>query len=149
MPLSAGSPSQAPSGRDLSPPNPLSHTPVRHPSSHYIPFYPDLVCRIRENTQRGRGVHGEEQSSWGGSDEKGLGEGLLTFSTLLLFRPNLSTSSVLHPAPPEPFAYSPRSGGGCPLSTFRSPPSPIHPVRLMPYCPLRPLTVRPTHSPAF
>ena len=70
------------------------------------------VCRIRENTQRVRGVRGEEKSFWGVSDEKGLGEGLGTFSPLLLFHPHPPTSCVLLPLPPEPLAYSPGSGGG-------------------------------------
>jgi len=76
MPLSGGFSSQAPCGRDLSTPNPLPHTPVRHLSSHDTPFCPDFVCRIRENTQRVLGVRGEEQSLWGGLDEEGLGEKL-------------------------------------------------------------------------
>ena len=68
------------------------------------------IHEIRENTQRGRGLWGEEHSLWGGSDEKGLGEGLGTFSLLLLCHLNPPTCSVLHPGPPEPFAYSPGSG---------------------------------------
>jgi len=47
-------------------------------------------------------VQGEEQSLWGGSDEKGLEEGLGTFSPLLLCRLNPPTSSVLPPHPPNP-----------------------------------------------
>jgi len=69
------------------------------------------VRQIRENTHRVREVLGEAQSLWGGSDEKGLGEGLGTFSHFSLFCPNPPTSSVLLLTPPEPFAYSPGSGG--------------------------------------
>jgi len=65
------------------------------------------VRRIRENTQRVRGVRGDEQSSWGGSDERGLGEGLGTFSPLLLFHPNPPTSSVFSPHPPNPLRILP------------------------------------------
>jgi len=70
MPLSAGSSSQAPCGGDLSTPNPIPHTPVRHPSSHDTPFCPDFVRRIRENTQRVREVRGEQQTLWGGFRRK-------------------------------------------------------------------------------
>ena len=52
--------------------------------------------------QRVRGVRREEQSLWGGLDEKGLAEGLGTFSPLLPFRPNPPTSSVLLPVPLNP-----------------------------------------------
>jgi len=68
------------------------------------------IRQIRENTQRVRGVWGKEQSLWGGSDKKGLGEELGTSSPLLLFRLNPSRRSILLPALPEPFAYSPRFG---------------------------------------
>jgi len=68
------------------------------------------VRRIRENMERVRGVLGEEQNLWGGSDEKGEVGRTLTVPLLVLFRPNPSTSSVLLPAPPELFAYFPGSG---------------------------------------
>jgi len=59
------------------------------------------IRRIRLKTERVRGVRGEEQSLWGGSDEKGRGEVLGTFSPLVLFRLNLPTRSVPLPAPPN------------------------------------------------
>jgi len=68
------------------------------------------VRRIWENTQGVRGVRGEEQNLWGDSDEKAEAGRTFTVPLLVLFRPNLPTSSVLLPAPPEPFAYSPASG---------------------------------------
>jgi len=149
MPLSACSSSQAPCGLDLCTPNPLPHTPVRYPSSHDTLFGPNCVRRFQENTQSVRGVRVEEQNLWGGSNKKAKAGRTFPVPLLILFRLNPSTRSVRLPAPPEPFAYSPGSGGHSPLSTFRSPPSPIHLVPWMPCCPLRPLTVRPTQSLVF
>ena len=82
MPLSAGSSSQVPCGLDLSTPNSLPHTPVRHPSSHDTPVCPDFIRRIRENTQRVRGVWGEEQSLGEGSDEKAEAGGMTCMTSL-------------------------------------------------------------------
>jgi len=148
MPLSAGSSSQAPCGLNLSIPNPLPHTPVLHHSSHDTQFGPDFVRRIWEITPRVWRVPGDEQSSWGGSDQKPEAGRTFPVPLLVLFHPNLHTRSVLHPPPPEPCAYSLESGRLYPLSTFRSPPAPIHLVRWMLYRPVRPLTVCPPHSPA-
>jgi len=138
--------SQVHCGQDLSTPNPLPHSPVRHPSSHDSLFCLDFICRIWENTQRVQGVRGDEPSWWVGSDEKGEWRRTFPVPLVVLFRPNPPTSSVLLPAPPEPFVYAPRSSGHCPLSTFRSRPSPIHLVCWTPYCPLRHLTVCLIHS---
>jgi len=118
MPLPAGSCSQAPGGRDLSTTHPLPPTVLRHPSSHDAPFCPDFVRRIRQNTQRARAVLGEEQSLWGGMDEEGEAGRTFPVPLLLLFRPKPPTSHFLLPAPPEPFAYSPRSIGYSPLQSF-------------------------------
>jgi len=71
----------------------------------------DNVHRIWENTQRVQEVWGEERSFWGGSDEKAEAWGTFTFPLLVLFCPNPPTSSVRLTQPPEPFAYSPGSGG--------------------------------------
>jgi len=68
------------------------------------------VRRIREDTQRVRGVWGEEQILWRGSDEKAEAGIMFTVPLRVLFCPKPPTSSVLLPAQPEPFAYSPRSG---------------------------------------
>ena len=48
----------------------------------------------------------DEQRVWGGSAEKGIDEGLGMFYPRLLFRSYPPTGSILHPAPPEPVAYS-------------------------------------------
>jgi len=148
MPLSAGSSSQTPCGRDLCPPNPLPHTPVCHPSTYDSRFCPDFIHQIPGNTQMVLEGRGEEQSVWGGLDKKGEVGRTFPVPLLVLFRLNPSTSSVLLPAPPEPFVYSRGFSGCSPLSTFRSSPSPIHLIGWMPYYPLRPLTIRRTHSPA-
>jgi len=74
-------------------------------------FRGENVRRIGENTQRVQRVQGEEQSLWGGLDEKRLGEGLGTFSPLLLLCLNPPTSCILLPTPPEPFEYFPGSRG--------------------------------------
>ena len=110
MPLSAGSSSQAPCGGDLSTPNPIPHTPVRHPSSHDTPFCPDFVRRIRENTQRVREVRGEQQTLWGGFRRKRRSGENVPSPSPSPFSSKPIPSSLLLPAPPEPFAYSPRSG---------------------------------------
>jgi len=62
-------------------------------------------------------VRGEEQSLWRASDEKAGAGRRFTVPLLVLFRPNPTTSSVLLPALPEPFAYSPGSGGQTPGRT--------------------------------
>ena len=149
MPLSAGSSSQAPCGRDFSTLNPLPHTPVRHPSFHDTPFCPYFLCRIWKNTKRVRGVRGETPSFWGGPDEKEEAGRIFPVPPLVLFLTNSPTSCAFDPAPPGPFAYSPGFGGPSPLSPFHSPPSLIDLARWMLHCPLRPLTVCPTHSPTF
>jgi len=56
MPLSTDSSLQAPCSRELSTPNPLPQTPVRHAPSHETTFCPEFVRRIQENTEKGRGV---------------------------------------------------------------------------------------------
>ena len=136
MPLSAASSSQVPCSLDLSTPNPLPHTPVRHPSSHDTPFCHDFVRQIRENRQRVQGVRGEEQSLLGGSDKKGeVGRTFLVPLIVLFFRTppkaiffSLDTPNplriLLHLAdvlPSQYFALLPPqsiSSAGCP--TIRS-----------------------------
>ena len=56
-------------------------------------------------------MRGEDQSLDGGSDENAEAERTFTVPLLGLFVPNPPTRSGLLPAPPEPFAYSPGSGG--------------------------------------
>jgi len=69
-------------------------------------------CRAVRGGAGGVGDAGRRTELLGGLDEKELGEGLGTFPLLLLFHPNPPKRSILFPAPPEPFAYSPAFGGG-------------------------------------
>jgi len=107
MAQSAGSSFQATCGRAFPTPIPLQHTPVRQTSSQDPTFCPDFVCRIRENMQKARGVRGEEQSMWGGSDGKAEAGRRSLIPLLVLFRQNPPTSCVLLPTTLDPFAYSP------------------------------------------
>jgi len=149
MPLSADSSLQTPCGLELSTPNPLPHTPVCHTCFHDTPFCPDLVRRIWVNTQRVLGLLGSEPNLWVGLDEKADAGRRVLVALGALFVRTPPPSSVLLPAPRELFAYRPGSRRRSPLLPFCSPSPRINLNPEMPYCPLWPLTVRPTHPPAF
>jgi len=127
-----------------------SHTPCPPP---FVPWHPVLHLRSCSRSGRMRkGLRGcaeKKRTSRWGSDEKGVGEGLVSFSLLLLLHPNTPTRSGLLCKPTEQVAYSPASGAHSPLSTLVSPPFPIDLVPPKSYLPHWPHTVHPTHFPAI
>jgi len=128
----------------------LSHTPLSATPLSMIPRSALIFSAGSGRIRKGFGGCGEKnRASGGGPDEKEEAGRIFPVPPLVLFLTNSPTSCAFDPAPPGPFAYSPGFGGPSPLSPFHSPPSLIDLARWMLHCPLRPLTVCPTHSPTF